>query len=102
MEEATIWVDAVPERVWKLISDPTRYGEWSLENVGGRWKSEPGLGATFKGRNKRGLARWTTTCTVTEYEAPSRFTFEVKDSAVRWATAWCPTTAAPGSPSSPR
>ncbi|ACU72458.1 conserved hypothetical protein [Catenulispora acidiphila DSM 44928] len=84
MEQATIWVDAPPERVWKLISDPTRYGEWSLENQGGTWKSPPGPGAQFKGRNKRGLARWATTCTVTDYQAPSRFTFEVHESAMRW------------------
>jgi hypothetical protein len=84
MEKATIWVDAAPEKVWELISDPTRYGEWSLENQGGQWKSAPGPGAVFKGRNRRGFARWTTTCTVTEYEVPSRFVFEVKDSAMRW------------------
>lgn len=84
MEKATIWVAAAPDKVWALISDPTRYGEWSLENVGGTWKSAPGPGATFKGRNKRGFARWATTCRVTEYQRPSRFTFEVKESAMRW------------------
>jgi uncharacterized protein YndB with AHSA1/START domain len=84
MEQATIWVAAAPEKVWRLVSDPTRYGEWSLENVGGQWKSAPGPGAKFKGRNKRGFARWATTCTVTEYQAPARFTFEVRESAMRW------------------
>jgi len=84
MEKATIWVDAPPEKVWELVCDPTRYGQWSLENLGGQWDAAPGPGATFKGRNKRGLARWATNCTVTEYEAPSRFTFVVRESGMRW------------------
>ncbi|WUH88795.1 SRPBCC family protein [Streptomyces sp. NBC_00433] len=86
MDEVSIWVGAAPEAVWAVVADPTRYGEWSPENQGGRWQSgaEPGPGAVFKGTNKRGVVRWTTTCTVLEYDAPKRFAFEVAESRMRW------------------
>ncbi|SHN38212.1 SRPBCC family protein [Actinacidiphila paucisporea] len=86
MDEVSIWVGAAPEAVWAVVADPTRYGEWSPENQGGRWQggAAPGPGAVFKGTNKRGVVRWSTTCTVLEYDAPKRFTFEVAESRMRW------------------
>lgn len=86
MDEASIWVKAAPEAVWALVADPTRYGELSPENIGGRWanNSVPRPGAVFKGTNKRGVMRWTTTCTVLEFDAPKRFSFQVAESNMRW------------------
>lgn len=84
MDEVKIWVDAEPDAVWSAVSDPTRYGEWSPENRGGRWRGVPGPGAVFKGSNRRGIMRWSTTCTVVEYDRPHRFAFEVADSRMRW------------------
>jgi hypothetical protein len=83
-DEVSVWVDASPETVWGLVADIERYGEWSPENTGGRWINEPGPGATFEGTNRRGFMRWSTQCTVVEYERPSRFGFEVKESKTRW------------------
>ncbi len=83
-DEVSVWVEASPEVVWELVSDVERYGEWSPENSGGTWTTEPGLGATFTGSNKRGLMRWTTRCKVIEYERPSRFAFEVVESRTVW------------------
>ncbi len=83
-DEVSVWVDGPPEAVWELVTAVERYGEWSPENRGGSWVGEPGLGATFKGSNKRGLMRWTTRCEVVEYERPSRFAFEVAESKMRW------------------
>lgn len=83
-EEAEIWVGARPEAVWALVTDMARYGEWSPENRGGRWRGAPGVGAVFRGTNRHGVMRWTTTCRVVEYDAPSRFTFEVAESRMRW------------------
>jgi uncharacterized protein YndB with AHSA1/START domain len=84
MDTVEEWIDAPPERVWPLVADVGRYGEWSPENRGGRWQGPPGVGAVFKGTNRHGVMRWTTRCTVLEYEQPSRFSFEVADSRMRW------------------
>jgi uncharacterized protein YndB with AHSA1/START domain len=84
MDAVEQWIDAPPERVWSLITDVGRYGEWSPENRGGRWQGTPGVGTVFKGSNRHGVMRWTTRCTVLEYEQPSRFSFEVADSKMRW------------------
>jgi uncharacterized protein YndB with AHSA1/START domain len=84
MDEVTVQVDATRESVWRLVTDVTRYGEWSPENRRGRWTGEPGLGAVFKGTNRHGVMQWTTKCTVIEYEPPSRFAFEVAESRMRW------------------
>ncbi len=72
-------VAASPAKVWELVSDVTRTGEWSPENEGATWVSgEPGaVGARFRGRNRRGKATWSTTCEVVE-SAPGRvFAFVV-------------------------
>jgi uncharacterized protein YndB with AHSA1/START domain len=84
MDTVDEWIDAPPERVWRLVTDVGRYGEWSPENRGGRWQGPPGVGAVFKGSNRRGVMRWTTRCTVLEYREPSRFSFQVAESKMRW------------------
>jgi len=65
--EATTEIGAPPAVVWPLISDPTRMGEWSPECTGARCRSGmagPQPGARFSGRNRKGLWRWSTKCTV--------------------------------------
>ena len=50
-------IAAAPEKLWALVSDVTRMGEWSPETVGCEWvgdPKEPVIGARFKGRNQRG------------------------------------------------
>ncbi len=87
MDEASVTIAAAPERVWDMVSDITRMGEWSPGNTGGRWilgASGPAVGAKFLGFNKRGFARWFTTCKVTECERPSRFAFQVIENRMRW------------------
>jgi len=67
--------------VWKLVSDPTRTGEWSPENTGAKWRGDasgPALGAQFRGSNKNGKFRWQTTCTITECVENEAFSFDVK------------------------
>ncbi|MFC4585766.1 SRPBCC family protein [Sphaerisporangium corydalis] len=87
MDEVCTRIEAPPKKVWDLVTDVTRYGEWSPESTGGRWLAGVGgghVGASFRGRNRRGLIRWATTCTVVEWERPRRFTFEVDLSRMRW------------------
>src|SRR5437763_13574367 len=81
-DQTSVRVDAAPEKVFALVSDVTRIGEFSPETFEGEWldgASGPALGARFRGhvrRNGRGPVYWTT-CTVTAYEPPREFAFTV-------------------------
>jgi hypothetical protein len=73
-------VAASPERVWELVADLPRMGEWSNENEGGTWldgATGPQVGAKFRGENRNGFRRWKTLVTVTESEPGRRFGFDV-------------------------
>ena len=76
----TASIAAPADYLYDLVSDVTRMGEWSPENVGGRWVGEvsaPVVGARFRGSNRRGWRRWSTTCTVVAAEPGRRFAFNV-------------------------
>lgn len=72
-------VAAPAERVWALVSDLPRMGDYSPEAVGGSWvgSSGPAVGAVFRGRNGRGLRRWSTKSTVVRCVPGREFAFEV-------------------------
>jgi len=77
---ATRDIAAPAEKVWALVSDLPRMGEWSPENAGGKWvkgATGPALGAVFKGTNKNGIRRWSTTVTVIGCEPGKVFEFAV-------------------------
>ena len=78
--QATVHVEAPPEKVYELVSDITRTGEWSAECHSAEWvggTSGPEVGARFKGRNRRGLLRWSTTSEVTACVPAREFAFHV-------------------------
>ncbi len=67
-------------RVWTMVSDLTRMGEWSPENEGARWlggASGPSVGAQFRGVNRNGKKRWNTTGRVVDVEPGRRFAFRI-------------------------
>jgi hypothetical protein len=67
-------------RVYELVSDLPRMGEWSPENTGGKWlggATGPAVGAKFRGTNRHGLAVWMTSVTITAADAGRRFAFDV-------------------------
>ena len=73
-------IAAPAEKVWALVSDLPRMGEWSPENAGGKWvkgATGPALGAVFKGTNKNGFRRWSTAATVIACEPGKVFEFAV-------------------------
>ena len=77
--QAQVHVQASPERVYGILSDLTRMGEWSPECYRCEWldgATGPASGARFKGYNRRGWLRWSTTCTVTDAEPGKAFAFE--------------------------
>ena len=73
-------IAASPERVFELVSDLPGMGRFSPENAGGRWlggATGPAVGVAFRGRNQRGLHRWSTRCAVTRCEPGRAFAFSV-------------------------
>jgi hypothetical protein len=72
-------IPAPADVLYEMVSDLSRMGEWSPENLGGRWRrgSGPTLGGRFKGRNKRGPLRWTTNVEVTAAQPGRLFEFVV-------------------------
>lgn len=78
--EGRIVIRADAGRVWSMVTDVTRMGEWSPENEGAVWldgATGPALGARFKGHNRRGRTTWFTTCHVIEFEPGRAFGFAV-------------------------
>ena len=76
--EASLHVEAPPEKVYEVVSDVTRMGEWSPETTSAEWvggASGPEVGARFKGRNRHGLARWSTTPRVVAADPGREFAF---------------------------
>jgi hypothetical protein len=77
--QATIHINATPEAVYALISDVTRMGDWSPETTSCEWldgATGPAVGARFKGTNKMGPAKWSTSPTVTVAEPGKAFAFD--------------------------
>jgi uncharacterized protein YndB with AHSA1/START domain len=77
---AEIDIDAPPERVYALLADVTRMGEWSPECVRCRWiGGDPGprVGARFRGTSRNGWRQWSTVSTVVDATPGESFAFDV-------------------------
>lgn len=80
--EVSVHVEAPPEKVWALVSDVTRIGEFSPETFEARWtrgSTGPEVGASFKGHVKRngvGPTYWSP-CQVTACVPNQVFEFAV-------------------------
>ena len=73
-------IDAPTDRVWEMVADVTRMGQWSPENVGATWlrgATGPAPGARFRGRNRNGKRTWKTTGTIVEAQPGRLFSFRV-------------------------
>jgi len=71
-------IAASPEKVWALVSDLPRMGEWSPENQGGEWvkgATQAAVGARFAGSNKNGKKKWKTVVEVNVCDAPKKLSF---------------------------
>ena len=90
-ESVSVSIDiaAPAEKVYAMVSDLPRMGEWSPENTGGKWVGGAGAavpGAKFKGSNKNGNRRWSVPVVVTEATAPQRLEFVVGIGPIKGAT----------------
>ncbi|MGA8256887.1 MAG: SRPBCC family protein [Nocardioides sp.] len=82
---------AVPaESAYALITDLDRFAAVTEEAVAMEWTtgSSAAAGAVFRGRNRNGVRRWSTACTVVEAVPGTRFAFDVtsggKIKVARW------------------
>ncbi len=86
-DEASLRVAAPAEDLYAIVTDVANMGRLSPECTGGTWlggATGPAEGARFKGHNKRGFVRWSTTNTVVAADPGKEFAFETKQSATRW------------------
>ena len=82
-DQTSLRIAASPQRIYDLVTDVAGMGRLSPECTGGRWldgATGPAVGARFKGSNKRGFVRWSTTNTVVAAEPGVVFSFETGDS----------------------
>jgi uncharacterized protein YndB with AHSA1/START domain len=76
--QASVQINASPEKVYDVVSDVRRMGEWSPECHHCEWldgATGPTVGARFKGSNRNGLIRWSTKPRVLAAEKGREFTF---------------------------
>jgi len=89
---ATVEVTAPPDAVYALVADITRMGEWSPECYRCTWldgATEPAVGARFRGFNRMGPVRWSTTAQIVAADVGEEFAFTVlHDGDGREETRW--------------
>ena len=77
----TAHIAAPPEAVYDLVADLPRMGEWSPECTSVAWRggaTAAAPGVRFRGRNRNGVRRWSTTCTVVAAERGKELAWDVK------------------------
>ena len=80
MTDQSIVIHAPADRVYGLVADPMRMGEWSPECVRCRWigsATAPVPGVRFRGTSRNGWLRWSTTSTIAEMRPAELFAWEV-------------------------
>ncbi len=78
--EAEVVIDADPAKVYDLITDLPTLASLAEENHAMEWRKGDKVspGAVFRGHNRNGSHRWSTTCTITDAEAGRVFAFDVR------------------------
>jgi uncharacterized protein YndB with AHSA1/START domain len=74
-------IEAPAERVWALVADVTRMGEWSPETTSAEWlrgATSAVSGAKFRGTNRHGKKTWKSVSTIVDAEPGRVFAFRVK------------------------
>ena len=88
--EAT--TSASPDEVWRVLSDPTRLGQWSHETRGGEWldgATEARPGARFRATNSTGRSTWRRVSEVVAADPPRVMSWRTVPTAVyRDCTEW--------------
>ena len=90
-DSAEVLIQASPQKVYEIVSNLERMGEWSPECYHCEWldKAENAVvGARFKGWNRVGLVRWSTTCRIIAAEPGRELAWEVIEPFGRVTTRW--------------
>jgi hypothetical protein len=76
---ASVTISAPCGEVYGLITDLPTLASLAEEAAAMKWRKgdEAAPGAVFKGTNRNGIRRWSTTCTITNAEPGSAFAFDV-------------------------
>ncbi|MBC9225913.1 SRPBCC family protein [Aeromicrobium sp. 636] len=84
---ATIDIEAPPERVWELVSDPAQMPRWSPQcrKTIVRGKGPVGVGTTTVNINRRGPLFWPTRSKVVEFVPAKRFAFSIAENGTVWS-----------------
>ena len=88
---AQVEVQTPTEKVFEIVTDVTRFKEWSPECYLCEWldgASGPAVGARFRGHNRRGKFGWRTTCRITALKPNRVFAFEVVQPLFGVQTRW--------------
>lgn len=80
--QESVHIAAPPAKVWQLVTAMDRYGEWSSENAGGRWRKRADgelgtgeVGDQFVGINQRDGVEWKALVEIVERDEMSAFGF---------------------------
>ena len=87
--EVSKTVAARPERVYALVANVARMGDWSPETRRVKWRrgeTEPRPGARFRGSNRHGIWRWRTTSTIQTADPGRELTWRTSLLGMRVAT----------------
>jgi hypothetical protein len=78
--DVTRAIDAPTDRVWAVVGDPVGMGGLTAECTEMAWvgsSTAPALGARFRGRNRSGWRRWSTSCTIVRFQPRSEIAWDV-------------------------
>ncbi len=73
-------IEAPVDRVWAVVGDPIGMSDLTAECVEMEWVGQstgPAIGARFRGRNRSGWRRWSTSCTIIRFEPGSEIAWDV-------------------------
>ncbi|GAB3239480.1 SRPBCC family protein [Mycolicibacterium hippocampi] len=82
----SVFVAAPPEKLYELVSDVTRMGEWSPVCRSCWWDegAGPSVGSWFTGRNQTPERTWETRSQVVAADPGRKFAWEVNNGWVYW------------------
>lgn len=83
----SVTIDVPAERIYAVVSDIGRTGEWSPTCARCEWDDPErrGVGATFTGYNETSARAWQTTSMIIAADPGVRFAWEVGKGFVRWS-----------------
>jgi uncharacterized protein YndB with AHSA1/START domain len=82
----TTEIGAPAEKLWAMVSDMTRMGEWSPENEGAMWlrgATGPKPGAKFRGTSRIGKKKWSTVGTIVDLEPGRLLSFRITSAGLK-------------------